>query len=286
MYEKYNKYLKENINIEENNIIIKELNKTLIPEYNKINKYSTINNFSDLFSEKRKKEEALRKYLELLMQKYGISSQDLSKILQSTTNNIFSKDRRQIQRILSNMQVNNQPQQPIASQNVDDTQLPKQDVALQGQKYDASNIWSPMSLAGKVYEWNRGVIGISYDGEVEKENLDGTNNHHADATYRVSQKLGVNIPLIIEPFQAGLNAIEQGLVILQTEGDNCFVYFPQVISEEQLDKIKASITPRKDFNFSFIHGEEIFEDVPYDIVINYATQLAASLAQATPRVAR
>lgn len=45
----------------------------------------------------------------------------------------------------------------------------------QGRNYDALKMWSPISTAGKVYEWNRGVIGVNQLGIVAKENSEGDN---------------------------------------------------------------------------------------------------------------
>ena len=144
-----------------------------------------------------------------------------------------------------------------------------------GRAYDTKTMWSPQSIAGKVYEWNRGVVGISIDGDIEKEILDGTFNHHADATVRIAEALGSPIEKTNAPFEAAINCANNGLLIFQSEGDNVFVYFPPVISEEQLNGLIDIVTPRNGFNFSYTHEEQIYEDQQMQAVINFATTLKA-----------
>ena len=151
----------------------------------------------------------------------------------------------------------------------------QQDTIQQGRAYDAGAMWSPVSWAGVVYEWNRGVIGISVDGEVVKEKLDGTINHHADATIRIAEELGSPIEDTTAPFEAAINCNKNGLLIFQSEGDNAFVYFPDEISEEQLSELKNIIAPRGEFSFSFTHKENIYEEQKASDVIAFATKICS-----------
>lgn len=144
---------------------------------------------------------------------------------------------------------------------------------VQGRAYDVNRMWSPESFAGQIYEWNRGVIGISQDGMTIKEKLDGTANHHAGATVRVASSLGTPINDTGAPFEAAVNAASQGTLIFQSEGDNAFVYFPELVSEEQIQSLNDILVPRSNFNFSFTHNEELFEDVDFQAVLDYATQI-------------
>ena len=146
----------------------------------------------------------------------------------------------------------------------------------QGKAYDASAMWSPFSLAGVVYEWNRGVIGISIDGEVVKESLDGTSNHHADATGRIADKLGSPIANTTAPFEAAISCNANGLLIFQSEGNNAFVYFPEEISEYQLSALKDIVAPRSNFIFSFTHQGNIYEDQRAQSVIEYASRICSA----------
>lgn len=164
----------------------------------------------------------------------------------------------------------------IKKQDSTQDQSSQPQVTPSGRKYSADRMWSPFSTSGEIYEWNRGVIVIAFDGKVEKENLDGTYNHHADATIRVGNLLGANEQMIYEPFQAALNCNKYGMIILQSEGDNCFVYFPDTISVNQLSELSKVINPRQAFNFSYTHNEEIFEEQTSLDVINFATYLAKS----------
>ena len=145
----------------------------------------------------------------------------------------------------------------------------------QGKAYDANQMWSPASIKGKVYEWDRGVLGISYNGEVEKESLDWTTNHHADATVRIVRALGGIISDSVMPFQAAVDGTKEGIIIFQSEGDNAFVYFPENITSEQYQELVSVITPRSGFNFSFVHGEEIFEEQNARGVLTYANNIKA-----------
>lgn len=156
--------------------------------------------------------------------------------------------------------------------------VPADSSTLQGKSYDASQMWSPKSRSGVIYEWNRGVIGIGIDGEVVKEKLDGTYNHHADATYRVAESLGIDIAYTAAPFEAALNASSEGALILQFEGDTCFAYFPPSISTGQLDQLIGVLTPRSNFVYSFTHGDQIFDDdsINYQKVIDFAVNLSMS----------
>lgn len=148
-----------------------------------------------------------------------------------------------------------------------------QQVSPQGRTYDASQMWSPTSSAGNLYEWNRGVIAVSYDGKMIKEKLDGTYNHHADATVRILGALGIIIQNTNAPFQAGIDGANEGAIVFQSEGNNALIYFPPAISQEQLGELYSIITPRKGFNFSYTYGEEIFENQDSQSVLAYGENL-------------
>lgn len=142
-----------------------------------------------------------------------------------------------------------------------------------GRTYNTNAMWSPQSFAGIVYEWNRGVVGISLGGNIEKEILDGTLNHHADATVRIAEALGSPIEKTTTPFEAAVNCANKGLLIFQSEGDNAFVYFPSSISEEQLNGLTDIVTPRNGFNFSYTYEKQIYEDQTMQDVINFAMNI-------------
>ena len=141
--------------------------------------------------------------------------------------------------------------------NLDNTQSDQQ---LAGRRYNASTSGSPVSKAGLIYEWKRGVIAVASDGTEEKEKLDQTGNHHVDATIRVAKKLGSIIGATQSPFEAAINATEDGLLIFQSEGDKALVYLPDTPSLQQIESLTRMLEPRKMFQFSFTYGEEIFED--------------------------
>ena len=144
----------------------------------------------------------------------------------------------------------------------------------QGRNYDASKMWSPISTAGKVYEWNRGVIGVNQLGIVAKENLDGTINHHSDATVRVVNSLGGNIEYENLPFQMGVNGSEQDILVFQSEGDNGLFYFPESLTNKQIIALGDILSPRTRFNFSYSYNEEIFEDLTVREVLTFAMSIS------------
>lgn len=166
------------------------------------------------------------------------------------------------------------PQPIVPTKQTQTGRTPKQP-SQTGRNYDASAMWSPESTAGKIYEWNRGVVGISLDGDIQKEILDGTFNHHSDATVRIASALGSPISETSAPFEAAVNCAKNGLLIFQSEGDNAFIYFPEAISEEQLNALIDVVTPRNDFNYSYTHAEQIYEEQTMDSVIEFATKLSA-----------
>ncbi len=232
---------------EYNNNIIKDIKNEKkyfynekIDNYKKFNIYKNYSSFSDLFNNGKKssQEELLDFYSDL--KKYGIDYASLRH--PSITRKMIVED---IEKRLGK------------NANLDNTQSDQQ---LAGRRYNASTSGSPVSKAGLIYEWNRGVIAVASDGTEEKENLDQTRNHHVDATIRVSRRLGSIIGATQSPFEAAINATEDGLLIFQSEGDKALVYLPDTPSQQQIESLTRMLEPRKMFQFSFTYGEEIFED--------------------------
>jgi len=147
----------------------------------------------------------------------------------------------------------------------------------QGRAYDASKMWSPQSSNFNSYEWYRGVIGISNEGEMLVEKLNGTMFHHADRTVLIANSLGASINDTLAPFEAGLNASSEGILIMQFEGDAGLVYFPQSISASQLDCLISTLIPRSNYEFQFAYGDKIFEEQSYGEVIGFAVNLSRSV---------
>ena len=250
----------------------------------KIDYYYKATSFSDLFKLSRKDIEIIGSHFEKLMSQYHIDIDTLKGII---LNGYYASN-------LTNKALINaafaylDKKHPIQTQTQSQTsQTQTQPTLPKGSSYNASTMWSPVSYAGTVYEWNRGVIGISYDGDVEKESLDGTFNHHADASVRVSRALGASIPMTTAPFEAGINASEKGVLILQAEGDECFVYFPESITTKQQQELIKAVTPRSGFEFSFVRGDEMFQFQTAKDVIEYTNALASLSNQtASTRVSR
>ena len=246
--------------------------------------YYKATSFSDLFKVSRKDLENLANYFEQIMSQYHIDIDTLKGIILNRDYALNPTYKVLINAAFAYLDKKQSTQsQTQSSTNQTQTQptLPK------GSSYNASAMWSPVSYAGTVYEWNRGVIGISYDGNVEKESLDGTYNHHADASVRVSSALGASIPMTTAPFEAGINASEKGVLILQAEGANCFVYFPESITTKQQQELIKAVTPRSGFEFSFVRGDEMFQFQTAKDVIEYTNALASLSNQtASTRVSR
>lgn len=252
-------------------------------DYKKVAYYNATS-FSDLFRVSRKNIENLVNYFEQIMSQYHIDIDTLKGIILNRDYALNPTYKVLINAAFAYLDKKQSTQsQTPSSTNQTQTQptLPK------GSSYNASAMWSPVSYAGTVYEWNRGVIGISYDGNVEKESLDGTYNHHADASVRVSSALGASIPMTTAPFEAGINASEKGVLILQAEGDKCFVYFPESITTKQQQELIKAVTPRSGFEFSFVRGDEMFQFQTAKDVIEYTNALASLSNQtASTRVSR
>lgn len=219
----------------------KYINNKKIDKYQKFIIYKNCKSFSDLFNKGKKssQEELLDFYSDL--KKYGIDYAFLRH--PSITKKMIVED---IEKRLGK------------NANLDNVQSDQQ---LTGRRYDASTSWSPVSDAGVIYEWNRGVIAVDSEGREEKENLDKKYySHHADATIRVSGRLGSIIGITESPFEAAINATQDGLLIFQSEGDKALVYLPDTPSLHQIESLTRMLEPRKMFQFSFTYGEEIFED--------------------------
>ena len=128
-----------------------------------------------------------------------------------------------------------------------------------------------------IYHLNRGVIGISRNGSVGIENFDQTLNYHANATVKISNELGANIPMTTMPFQAGIDAKEQGILLLQLESDNCLIYFPDNITNVQLSELIKAIFLKQTYTYSFVHKDEMLDNQKVFDVLSYAIASVASL---------
>lgn len=124
-----------------------------------------------------------------------------------------------------------------------------------------------------IYEWNRGVIGINTDGEVAKVNLDGTKDNQAHATVSVVRDLNCEIEDTNYPFANGAIGAANGFVIVQTEWKFAFIYFPNIFTKEQLEKLREVVMPRDKFEFSFVHQGQVFEEYKSEDIMNYATKI-------------
>ena len=156
---------------------------------------------------------------------------------------------------------------------------PKQPTTTRPRVVTTTN-WSPQSDAGVVYEWDRGVIAIGTEGQIVKEQLDGTDNHHADSTVRLSSIVGIDINPTTHPYEAGCEAANNNLVILQSEGDGALFYLPDEKSKEQAIAIEEIAATRKNFNISFAYKGVPTDNISYEELMTFVRGITRSLAKA------
>lgn len=161
--------------------------------------------------------------------------------------------------------------------------LPPNSSALQGTTINFRNrLWgSPRDFSGTVYQFNRGVIGINVDGKIAISIIDQTNLHHNDATRQVSAELGFpSNQLHSTPFEAGEEAAQNGIVLIQLEGAAALVYLPDEIQEEQQSSLKEVLDPRQRFEFSFTHQGQIYtDDITLDTLLQYTSSFIQTPAK-------
>ena len=147
--------------------------------------------------------------------------------------------------------------------------------SLQGTTINFRNrLWgSPRDYSGTVYQFNRGAIGISGDGKIATSIIDRTVLHHNDATRQVSSELGFpSNRLNSTPFEAGEEAAQNGIVLIQLEGASALIYLPDEIQEEQQSSLKEVLEPRQGFEISFTHQGQIYTDnVTLDSLLQYTS---------------
>ena len=124
----------------------------------------------------------------------------------------------------------------------------------------ATTGWSPISIAGTIYKFNRGVIGIDYECETHEIILDRTARHHNEAT------------------------AEKGTLIIQLEGDSMLVYLPKEMTTEQYNKLVSEVTPRSNFTVSFTHDGQIYDD--NNVTASALLSFSQNLTTSTRRVSR
>ena len=174
-------------------------------------------------------------------------------------------------------------QAPTQTQAQAQQQTPTQTPSLTSRT--ATTGWSPMSIAGTIYKFNRGVIGIDYEGETHEIILDRTTRHHNEATAEIGTL--TNCPVsdtYAGPFENGLEVSEQGTLIIQLEGDSMLVYLPKEMTTEQYNKLVSEVTPRSNFIVSFTHDGQIYDD--NNVTASALLSFSQNLTTSTRRVSR
>ena len=149
-----------------------------------------------------------------------------------------------------------------------------------------NQLWSPVSGAGVIYKYNRGVIGIEIDGTKHEIIFDGTFRHHNEATAEIGIK--TNCPVTdkyANPFLNGMEVSKQGTIIIQLEGDSILVYLPEMISNEQYIALEYEVNPRSNFStVAFSHGDDIYDD--QNVNIQYLRNFYSNIVGVARRASR
>lgn len=115
-------------------------------------------------------------------------------------------------------------------------------------------------VSGK-FEFYRGVIGISKEGQVEKYKLDESPNmHHNIATFAVVSDLGCVLEFSDNGYDLALQAAHSGIVVIQYEAGVGLLYLPDVITERQYESLIECLKIG-DYVYEIVHNEKITYNV-------------------------
>lgn len=123
---------------------------------------------------------------------------------------------------------------------------------------------APRSSAGKIYKYDRGVIGIDKNGKKEEINLDlfdmGSGGHPMATLFigcllneEIKNKYQDTMP-IMAVYESAKLVTEYGICIAQLEGNQMFIYYPETPTDIQKEILQREIDVRKD-KFEFKHIE-------------------------------
>ena len=276
-YDEYN----YNIKIEENSKINNKINnikyinddfiyKDPIDDV-KINKYNDITSFSDLISS--------------IQSGRRNRSNNLSAQQLQTSRQLLSGQSQQQGQSQSSINQTSISQSSTPQTTSQQTSTPQSTASQQTlNSRTATTGWSPTSIAGTVYKFNRGVVGIDRDGNVTERVLDGTGDHHSEVTAEIGNLINLSpTERYTRPFENGLLASEGGTLIIQLEGDSALVYLPNELTDEQLTKLNLEITPRSNFAISFTHDGNIYEDdnINGQVLISFCQNLVGRLSRSS-----
>lgn len=136
---------------------------------------------------------------------------------------------------------------------------------------------SASSKKNIIYKYSREVIGIAPEADFHEENLDAYHDyHHVDATLKISEKLGVKLTKTISPYEAGVEASKNGLVIMQLSGNFCMLYLPATITQFQKTTIQEELFLRKDFSFSLSHNQSTLDYVDLEYIMKFLDSITTS----------
>lgn len=122
---------------------------------------------------------------------------------------------------------------------------------------------APISDAGVVYKYDRGVIGIDQYGKKEEIDLDEFNissGGHSLATLFIGCLLNKeckekyeSLP-IMTPFESGKIISDYGIYIIQLEGDSMYVYNPETPTDIQKKALQEELDVRTNFKIEYIEN--------------------------------
>lgn len=79
------------------------------------------------------------------------------------------------------------------------------------------------------------------------------------------------------PFEAGEEAAQNGIILIQLEGATALIYLPDEIQEEQQSSLKEVLEPRQGFEISFTHQGQIYtDDITLDSLMQYTSSYITS----------
>lgn len=151
--------------------------------------------------------------------------------------------------------------------------------ALSNAKNKGKNIYTNIicvySNAGIVYQFDHGIMVIASNGKKTTETFDDS-SYHGNVVYESAKKLGQEYSKVDNSNDMnGFSAAKIGLLTIYFEGNDCLIFFPNRLTQYQLEELIAAINPRKkDFTFHFARGEDYFDDIAGDKVIDYAFKIS------------
>lgn len=127
--------------------------------------------------------------------------------------------------------------------------------------------------SGKVYAFDRGVIGINPVGAKIVYNLDDTNLLHSVAVRKVQQDFGLPQPFELNSVVSALSSRKDNLIMMLLEGKSCFLMLPNQITARQFEELCEEIIPRADFSYTYFLGNQAEEEKRAVEILEISSQI-------------